>query len=613
MSATPSRWLGILLFGAVAACGGGGSGPATPPAPVPTFAVTATVNGLTGSGLTLVNNSGAPIPVSADGTVTIASAATSGSTYNVTVQTQPTASPAQACRVVAGTGTVAASNVSSIVVECRPLIGKFVYVASRVGINTANPLQIYGYRIDSTTGRLLDISGFPVTPPVSGFFANPIVFIDQLMIVASPDERHLVAYRSKHGQGPGGVSNDTGGILTSYRIDAVTGQLTEMSSLAMAQGRGAISSLTMHPNGRHIALMSASVNDSGVYIDAPVLMLVDLDPVTGTLSTVAGATAIALPSFNPGQFGPSATPLMRGSPTFNPTGSAIYMMLSFGRRSLALATFTQGAPGAAPYVADGWQAVQGPEPGSAPETELQSGSALTVSPNGRRLAAAGGYYTTDTNNFLGNITSLSATLATMNLDATTGTVTSRSAPDFTCSGCWPSPLSFAPDSQSVFMINPGYRTGVPSNPQNPGASNAGPALFYPFTLDANGIPTLVSGAPFSIGQDGVYSFSRIHPFAPRVYFPVAGTGQGGGIAIMQQGAGGAWSPLEPMAAPGAAASMIDVQIDSSGRYLIASDPGQDLVHSYAIDQTSGQLSFQNSLPSQVDPGQIVLVGTQMMP
>src|SRR5687767_5487196 len=85
----------------IAACGGGGGGSSgdddfSPPGPTPrdsppsTLPITASVSGLTASGLVLQYNGSDSIAVPAGATtVTIATAATRGATYSVTVQTQP--------------------------------------------------------------------------------------------------------------------------------------------------------------------------------------------------------------------------------------------------------------------------------------------------------------------------------------------------------------------------------------------------------------------------------------------------------------------------------------------------------------------------------------------
>jgi hypothetical protein len=80
------------------------------------YTVGGTVAGLSGTGLVLQNNSGNNLPVSANGSFTFSTPVASGSTYSVTVYTQPTG-PAQNCVVTGGGGT-ATANITNIQVNC---------------------------------------------------------------------------------------------------------------------------------------------------------------------------------------------------------------------------------------------------------------------------------------------------------------------------------------------------------------------------------------------------------------------------------------------------------------------------------------------------------------
>lgn len=111
------RWLAVLGSTLVlAACGGGGSSSGGQNNPPPaTYTVGGTVSGLTVDGLVLASN-GATVTVnSGASTFSFAAALASGTAYAVTVQTTPNG---LTCSVANGTGTVAAANVSNIVVTC---------------------------------------------------------------------------------------------------------------------------------------------------------------------------------------------------------------------------------------------------------------------------------------------------------------------------------------------------------------------------------------------------------------------------------------------------------------------------------------------------------------
>jgi hypothetical protein len=121
MLRTKLNLITTLIFAAIvgtllSACGGGGSGSGSPPPPV-SYDIGGTVSGLTsalGGSLVLQDNGAGNLPVQANGSFTFAAALASGSSYAVTVATQPTG---QTCTVAAGTGTATAA-VTNVAVTC---------------------------------------------------------------------------------------------------------------------------------------------------------------------------------------------------------------------------------------------------------------------------------------------------------------------------------------------------------------------------------------------------------------------------------------------------------------------------------------------------------------
>ena len=81
------------------------------------FTIGGTLSGLVGDGLVLANNGGDFFTPTANGSFTFPTAVVTGRPYNVTVQTPPLR-PLQLCRVTAGSGVVAASNVTNITIQC---------------------------------------------------------------------------------------------------------------------------------------------------------------------------------------------------------------------------------------------------------------------------------------------------------------------------------------------------------------------------------------------------------------------------------------------------------------------------------------------------------------
>ncbi|HEX4830198.1 MAG TPA: hypothetical protein VH478_03785 [Trebonia sp.] len=94
------------------ATAGSGSGGATT-----SYTVGGTVSGLAAGSLTLQDNGGDPLTVSANGAFTFATALAAGASYAVTVAASPAG---QSCTVAGGTGTTSA-NVTSVAITCAAL------------------------------------------------------------------------------------------------------------------------------------------------------------------------------------------------------------------------------------------------------------------------------------------------------------------------------------------------------------------------------------------------------------------------------------------------------------------------------------------------------------
>jgi len=106
--------IGLVLIGVVACGGGGGGGGGL--ANNPTYTLGGTVTGLHGTGLTLANGT-VRLAIAADGAFTFPAPLASGSTYAVTVDTQPS-NPAQVCTVANGSGSISGGIVTNVNVSC---------------------------------------------------------------------------------------------------------------------------------------------------------------------------------------------------------------------------------------------------------------------------------------------------------------------------------------------------------------------------------------------------------------------------------------------------------------------------------------------------------------
>lgn len=125
------------------------------------FAIRGTVSGLTGSGLVLQNEGGDTLSIAADGQFSFATPLATGSTYTVTVLTQPS-NPTQTCSVNNNHGTVGTQDVTNVSVTCS---------------DAAHPVQIsvsglrgFGLQLQLNGVEVLPISGdgsYAFTQPVA--------------------------------------------------------------------------------------------------------------------------------------------------------------------------------------------------------------------------------------------------------------------------------------------------------------------------------------------------------------------------------------------------------------------------------------------------------------
>lgn len=109
------QWIpaAILVSGLAAVSGCGGSGSSGPP---PEYSVGGSVAGLaSGESLVLLDNGGSATTLAANGPFTFGLTLTSGSSYAVTISTQP---PGQTCSVARGAGTVGSQAVANVAVTC---------------------------------------------------------------------------------------------------------------------------------------------------------------------------------------------------------------------------------------------------------------------------------------------------------------------------------------------------------------------------------------------------------------------------------------------------------------------------------------------------------------
>ena len=101
------------------------------------YTIGGTVSGLnTATSVTLLDNGGDALKLTANGTFTFKTALASGATYKVTVSTQPTG---ETCTVTGGTGTVGTANVTNVAVACKTT---YTIGGTLSGLNTGTSVTL---------------------------------------------------------------------------------------------------------------------------------------------------------------------------------------------------------------------------------------------------------------------------------------------------------------------------------------------------------------------------------------------------------------------------------------------------------------------------------------
>jgi len=174
-----------------------------------TYAVTATITGLSGPGLTLELNGGQPVPVLGNGPVTFAAALANGAAYAVTVQTQPS-TPRVMCSISNGSGAVTGANVTNVAVNCAKMIG-FMYQAQGFVAQTQVSDEIFSYGIAAGSGALLPLGNPIVSGSQPGSWPS---------MASGPDGKFLY------------VGDALSGTISIYAVDSDTGALTALDSVS---------------------------------------------------------------------------------------------------------------------------------------------------------------------------------------------------------------------------------------------------------------------------------------------------------------------------------------------------------------------------------------------
>jgi 6-phosphogluconolactonase len=210
-----------------------------------------------GNGLTLQINGGSPLPLAANGAFTFATSLLSGTSYVVTVATQPS-NPPQTCVLGGASGSVQSAAITKVLVTCTSAPTQFAYGGTHAGI--------YCFAVDAISGALAPL-------------AEPQCDSGQLVAVAAdPVGPFVYATDSTEVPGSNGLVTVAGSVRM-YRIDPTTGQLVRLSAIEAEP-----------PTSEGPLAIAVDPTGSFVYVGASdSVSAYTIDPTTGLLTALPGS------------------------------------------------------------------------------------------------------------------------------------------------------------------------------------------------------------------------------------------------------------------------------------------------------------------------------------
>jgi 6-phosphogluconolactonase (cycloisomerase 2 family) len=238
-----------------------------------------TVSGLgTASSVVLQNNAGNDLTVAANGSFSFTTPVANGSTYAVTVLTDPL-SPARSCTVAAGTGTVTTANITTVAVSCR---NRNVYISNALGDDGVGRFTIGNDGALSAGAHYTtspdNATGLAITPSASHLFlsvggtaraikvyaidhAGAQILVDTLndaAVPANPNPSQPTTVMAHPAEGLVYVFDSANATIRCYSFDKVASTLTA-ASVATVPG---LFATAMEPAGKF--LFAASYSDQNV-------------------------------------------------------------------------------------------------------------------------------------------------------------------------------------------------------------------------------------------------------------------------------------------------------------------------------------------------------------
>jgi len=541
----------ILLL-TLAACGGGGGGDT--PAPSATYyTLGGAVSGFSsGTGLVLRNNGGDDKTIlNTDTSYTFATSVAAGSSYNVTVLTQPS-SPTQLCMVANASGIMPGSNIDDTTL-----------VNPAVSCGTAWTIGVTGSNITGLTGTGLVLQNnggdnlvIPANPSGTGTFTfktpvannatyNITVYSQPLNLscsvgntssapVTADDISNITINCISTATSPDQyvyVANYSSKTVSSYTSSS--GALT--AGAAPSTGNGPYS-IAVDPAGKFAYVANNNASTLSAYsITGGVLAAIDTDSsITGTQYSIATGTSPR-------------------SIAIHPSGKFAYGA-NYGTDSVS--AYSIDAAGALARIdSDG----------------LTAGNQTSIPARSNPVSIA----IDPTGSFAYVANSGDASVSVYSIDATTGALTAMDADGsgissntYISAGTTPYSVAVDPTSSYLYVANEGSST------------------VSAFDIGNNGAGTLSAKGPISDHVSNPVAIA-IHPALAYAY--VVNTGNNT-VSVYSMSSGN----LAYLSQASTGTNPISISIDSTGQYAYVANYTDSTVSAYAINQSDGSLTAVGS-------------------
>ena len=610
-SRTSRPFIIFPILCAISACGGGGGAGGTPPPPPPppppaTYTVTATVSGLSGSGLTLLNNGADTRVVTTNGSVTFATALANGAAYAVTVGTQP-ASPIQTCTVTNGSGTIAGANVANVAVACvtktftvggtvSGLAGSGLQLQNNAG-DTLNVPQngsfAFATALSSGANYAISVSAIPVNPVQqcaitngSGTVGNANV-TNAAIVCTTQAPRTAISL------------NYYSGSATSYFVDAASGQLRFNALLKL--GTSPIT-FVGDKAGKFLFFLNRGTAQSPFGVppvpQAPSSISVfAVDPVTGNSREVNGSP---FPTSN-GNTAATGLGLLPGDAFIYVTNASLNTIDAFSISTTGALTAVPGSPFSTgqspnPVTFDSaghfaYVSHNNASPSVFVYTVNAATGALTEVPANRLASGqATSAVSLTADGKFAHILNASNSISAYSVNSATGALADVPNSPFLV----PSGAGLGSNSLLSMFYHP---NGKVLYVKNDGGTGTG--WLSAFSMDAStGTLALLTGSPYTLGTSAT-GLDGFDPAARFLYVANQGScttaagctpspSSSGSISAFSLNAAGALTAITGL--PSVTPPPYQVSVDPSGEFLYQSTIDSDQVNTYSINQTSGALT-----------------------